>query len=130
MAITYWKGCNLKWHTSIQEHCGLPMKIEVEVGLNEGSSSVYNITTYSKLKTKGAKPHSSFQLEKCDLTSLISEEWINSRVKYCLYVMVKSKHTLIQQIIAAYLDLLQDSAHVSTCMLLCCNPTNHYIIRE
>ena len=50
------------------------------------------IMYYNLLRTKGAKPHSSFPLEKCDLTSLISGKWISSRVKDCL----KSKHALIQ----------------------------------
>ena len=43
IAITYLKGCNLKWHTSIQEYYGLPMEIEAEVGLNEDSINVYNV---------------------------------------------------------------------------------------
>ena len=104
------------------------MEIEVEVDLL--NKCIQLTTTFFQLRTKGAKPHSSFQLEKCDLTSLISGEWISSRVKYFPHIMVKSKSILIQQIIAAYLDLLQNSVHVSICMSLYSNPTSHYITRE
>ncbi|KAL5477840.1 hypothetical protein EMCRGX_G024689 [Ephydatia muelleri] len=60
---------------------------------NSNPPPIYLQKFHTLLRTKGAKPHSSFQLEKCDLTSLISGEWISSRIT------------------AAYLDLLQNSVH-------------------
>ena len=60
-----------------------------------------------QLKMKGAKPHSRFQLEKCNLMCLMAGEWIDSKVTFSIndgnYVVCT------QQIITSYIDLLQDS---------------------
>eukprot|EP00731_Ephydatia_muelleri_P019980 Em0012g805a len=58
----------------------------------------------SELKMKGAKPHSRFQLEKCNLMSLMAGEWIDSKI------------------ITSYMDLLQDSK-LNGQKVFCFDPT-------
>ena len=50
---------------------------------------------------KGAKPHSLFQLEKCNLMSLMAGD--------ILTINDGNNVVCTQQIIASYMDLLQDS---------------------
>ena len=73
-----------------------------------------------QLKKKGAKPHSRFQLERRDLMSLIVGEWIDSRVTCSCLKMFINHAAYINQIIAAYMDLLQQSEQnvVAKCLWL------------
>eukprot|EP00731_Ephydatia_muelleri_P021183 Em0013g910a len=50
----------------------------------------------SELKMKGAKPHSRFQLEKCNLMSLMAGEWIDSKRSSCVSITIDDSHSGIQ----------------------------------